>query len=208
LPNPVIFYSFLVLFGLFVIFVILFVSNRRKIKSKDKVFDKNWTKEKINHEYAEDSKSKESDIDPLKFSQEKDLLKFEYSRAQRMVTHYDNLNWQIGSIIVGSNIVALGFVASSGSSNLLLVPSAALGGISSLFCWILWFYRHMAIYNVKNDRLTVIEVELGLAQHRMVRVANKKGWLGHERMSGHDVSVYLWIGLSVAWVVIVYLASL
>lgn len=62
--------------------------------SKEKVTRRNQKKESIIRTYSEEAKKFE--MDPLKFSQNHDLLRFEYQQAQRMLIHYDNLNWQIG----------------------------------------------------------------------------------------------------------------
>jgi hypothetical protein len=130
-------------------------------------------------------------------TQDKEVLLTEYKETQLMLQHYDNLNWQIGSILVGSNIIALGFL--SNVTNDRVLTGAALAGTFSLFAWILWFFRHMAIYNVKNDRLCWIEEDLNMYQHRMVGYAGKKPrrWLG--RIPGNYVSIVLWAGLSIAW---------
>lgn len=127
-----------------------------------------------------------------------DVLLFEYQRTQEMLQHYDNLNWQIGSILVGSNIVALGFTSSSATIHLIL--AAAIGGSSSLFAWILWFMRHVSIYNVKNDRLYMIERELNMVQHRMIGFASDRHWLS--TIAGYKVAWILCVGLMVAWLVV------
>ncbi len=129
---------------------------------------------------------------------EKDILLFEYHRTQDMLTHYDNLNWQIGSILVGSNIVALGFLSNSRNTQLLF--AAAIGGSLSLFAWIFWYFRHASIYNIKNDRLYMIEQKLHMAQHRMVGYAETKKWLS--RVSGRSVALMLCIGLLIAWLIV------
>lgn len=130
------------------------------------------------------------------------LLMFEYEEAQKMLAHYDNLNWEIGSILIGSNIVALGFIASATPSGNLIIGTA-LGGISSLTTWIMWYFRHAYIYNVKNDRLYIIESKLKIWQHRMVNLAEENGWLTH--VDGWIISFILWFLLSLAWVIVLFL---
>jgi len=131
---------------------------------------------------------------------EKDVLLAEYRLTQEMLRHYDNLNWQIGSILIGSNIVALGFISSS--SNLNVLFGAAFGGSFSLFAFVIWFFRHVSIYNVKNDRLYIIEYKLGMAQHRMVDYAGRHKWL--TRVSGNKVALVLAFGLLIAWLIVIF----
>jgi hypothetical protein len=128
---------------------------------------------------------------------DRDVLLDEYHRTQEMLVHYDNLNWLIGLVLVSSNIIALGFVSFADNRN--VVFAAAFGGSFALFCWVLWFYRHVSIYNVKNDRLYMIEQELGMAQHRMVGYASKNGLL--VRIPGRNVALLLFFGLLIAWLI-------
>lgn len=129
---------------------------------------------------------------------DRDILLFEYNKTQEMLRHYDNLNWNIGSILVGSNIIALGMLSSQINTGILF--GAALAGSFSLFAWILWFLRHASIYNVKNDRLYMIESMLGMSQHRMIGFASRKKWL--TRTSGNIVALSLYIFLVIAWLVV------
>jgi hypothetical protein len=129
---------------------------------------------------------------------EKDVLLAEYHRTQDMLRHYDNLNWHIASILVGSNIVALGLISSSSSPNVLF--AAAFGGSSSLLAFNLWFFRHVSIYNVKNDRLYIIEYQLKMAQHRMVGYASSRNLL--VRVPGRCVALLLYFGLLIAWLIV------
>jgi len=140
------------------------------------------------------------DLPRPKKEAEKDVLLVEYHRTQDMLRHYDNLNWEIGSILVGSNLVALGFISNTSNPNLLF--AAAFGGSISLFAFSLWFFRHVSIYNVKNDRLYIIEYELGMAQHRMIDYANRKGWL--TRTSGKDIVLLLYFGFLFAWLIVIF----
>ncbi len=127
-----------------------------------------------------------------------DILKFEYEQTQEMLTHYDRLNLQIASIIVGSNIVGMSFVLGAPSAlTSPALPGVAIAGMISLSIWVLWIQRHVAIYNVKNDRLYMIERQLDMLQHRMVGFADNNHWLGS--FSGRIVNLFLWAGLSVGW---------
>jgi hypothetical protein len=132
----------------------------------------------------------------------KKLLEFEYAETQKMLQHYDNLNWQVGSILVGSSILAMGFITQSSLTT--LVAGASIGGMVALFIWALWVYRHTALYNVKYDRLYMIEQMLGFAQHRMVGYAGLKGvnWLGDHQLTITDLVLVLWGALSIVWLLI------
>lgn len=127
------------------------------------------------------------------------LLKFEYKRCQEMVIHYDNMNWQIGSILVGSNIVALGLSLRAELNPFLLGLSIA--GMVSMFLWAFWYFRHMALYNLRNDRMYVIEKKLGLRQNLMVHEirenCSRHQWLGI--ISGHKTTLLLTIFLAGVW---------
>ncbi len=112
-----------------------------------------------------------------------------------MLRHYDNLNWTIVSILIGSNIVALGMV--SNLSSYQAIFAASFGGSLSLSAWMLWFLRHASIYNVKNDRLYMIEHHIGMAQHRMVGYARRKVWL--TKISGLKTAFILYFSLTLAW---------
>jgi hypothetical protein len=132
---------------------------------------------------------------------DKNVLLFEYHRTQEIFMHYDRLNWFIGSILVGSNIMALGFVSSASNPNPNILFVAALGGSISLFAWILWFYRHASIYDIKQDRLYSIEHQLGMFQHRMVGYGDKHDLLA--KVPGRIVAFLLFTGLLITWLLIV-----
>jgi hypothetical protein len=136
--------------------------------------------------------------DVIKDEPDRDTLLHEYRMAQDRANHFDNLNWQIGSILIGSNIVALGFL--SGVGNIRLLFAAAVGGSASLFAWIMWFVRHRAMINISMDRLYMIEMKLSMAQHRMVGFATEKKWL--PRVDGNKVALVLFLGLLVAWLIV------
>lgn len=122
-------------------------------------------------------------------------LKFLYEKAQDMLIHYDNLNWQIGSILVGSNLVAMSFALQLNVSPVLAL-SLAISGIISQLMWLSWFYRHMALYNLRNDVLYKIEEKLGMHHHRLPGEEGKR-WIGP--IPGNLCTVVLTYGLSTVW---------
>jgi len=134
-----------------------------------------------------------------------ETLRFIYEKAQEMLIHYDNLNWQIGSILLGSNLVTMGLSLQQRIGSL-SVPILAVAGIISQFAWAFWFTRHVAMYNLRNDVLYRIEMELGIPHHSLP--ANQKvkngRWLG--LISGKWTAVFLSIGLSFTWLLIAWIA--
>src|SRR5206468_543937 len=96
----------------------------------------------------------------------------EYAAAQEMLRHYDTLNWQIGSILIGANALLFGFVAGIlgrvGWFGLLV--AAAVAGFSAflLHTWWLWFERHMTLYNFRHETMQRIELQLGMYHHLRV----------------------------------------
>jgi hypothetical protein len=111
-----------------------------------------------------------------------EIKKFEYEMAQRMLMHYDSLNWQIGSILIAAVIIMTGFVlkgdliAKPIDFILLRFAIAFALPIFSLFIlivWILWFRRHRDLYNLRNEVLYRIEVQLGM--YHFLRVVEAVG---------------------------------
>lgn len=98
--------------------------------------------------------------------QEVDAKLAEYQAAQDMLKHYDALNWQIGSILIGANAVLLGLVVGLlgrvGWLGLLVAAGVAAFSFVLLESWWRWFERHRAFYNFRNETLQRIEVQLGM----------------------------------------------
>jgi len=75
-------------------------------------------------------------------------LRFEYQMAQDMLRHYDNLNWLIGTILIGGILAMTGLLIGSGIGNI-IVNNKYIGGVIclpvSLFSfiimrmWLKWF---------------------------------------------------------------------
>jgi len=125
----------------------------------------------------------------------------EYKMTQEMLEHYDKLNWQIGSILIGSNLIALGSISKFHNNQLVL--AIALAGSFSIFSWMLWYFRHAAIYNIKNDRLYMIENLLNMYQHRMVGYASQQKWL--TPFPGRVIALIFGISLIISWALVVIL---
>lgn len=104
--------------------------------------------------------------------------RLEYAMAQDMIKHYDTLNWQIGSILIGAVIVLTGLVFSNDTIQLLktspCVGGVLIGGLPLisglvLYAWYQWFSRHRELYNFRNEVLHRLEQQNGL--YHYLRVA-------------------------------------
>jgi hypothetical protein len=166
---------------------------------------KKWDSATILRTYNEvlEKSDRFKEKDSFKLKDDTEILLEQYKETQTMLRHYDNLNWNIGSILVGSNLVAMGFVAQQNSNPFILV-GAAVAGMCSLWAWELWYLRHAAIYNVKNDVLYIIEEKLNMLQNRFVGLAEEAGWLGN--IDGWKISYILYSSLSLSWLIIAAVA--
>lgn len=101
----------------------------------------------------------------------------EYEAAQDMLKHYDTLNWQIGSILIGANAVLLGLVVGLlgkvGWLGMLVAAGVAAFSFVLLESWWRWFYRHKVLYDFRNETLQRIEVQLGM--YHFLRVVEAQG---------------------------------
>jgi hypothetical protein len=109
-------------------------------------------------------------MDNLSFEKKK----LEYTAAQEMLSHYDSLNWQIGSILIAATIVLTGLVLRQevicivkmpGLLSWLIAVGIPLFSFFVLGIWFLWFKRHRDLYNFRNETLHRLELELGLYHH-------------------------------------------
>jgi len=100
--------------------------------------------------------------------------KFEYQMAQEMLRHYDSLNWQIGSILIAGTLVLTGLIFNKDTVRLLYerfwptVASLLTANLVSylvLLIWLLWFRRHRAYYNLRNEVFHRIELGRGMYHH-------------------------------------------
>lgn len=98
--------------------------------------------------------------------EEIDVKLAEYAAAQDMLKHYDTLNWQIGSILIGANAVLLGLVVGLlgriGWLGILVALAVSAFSFVLLESWWRWFDRHRVLYNFRNETLQRIELQLGM----------------------------------------------
>jgi len=92
----------------------------------------------------------------------KALLK-EYEIAAQFNVHQDQLNWQVGSILVGGSIAAVALSFSVSNSQLKLAPAlVSAAGIVAVLSWFLLVRRNRGLSGVATSRMKAIEAELGL----------------------------------------------
>jgi hypothetical protein len=124
-------------------------------------------------------------------NEEESNLRFEYEMAQGMLTHYDNLNWQIGSILIAGVLVFTGLVINKDlfdvmgqhrALGVVLAVGIPLLSYTVLGIWRLWFQRHMHLYNLRNETLQRIELKLGM--YHFLRVV--EGDLDAKKYEGED----------------------
>lgn len=177
---------------------------------------------------------------------DRDVQLAEYQAAQDMLKHYDALNWQIGSVLIGANAILLGLIASSDIVQLFeggfwtfalgVAFATAVAGFSRLLlrAWLTWFDRHAGFYNLRNETLQRLELQLGMyhflrvveamadngdkrAQAARERLGEAKRRAGYDdfepiyavdvpKTSGHDVAKLLvwWVPV-LEWIVLVVL---
>lgn len=91
-----------------------------------------------------------------------------------------------------------------GRTDPLVAVGLAYAGISIITFWVLWFFRHTAMCNVKYVRLYWIEKILGMYQHRMIGYALQRKWLGV--VPGWVLALLLWLLVCVVWILLALLA--
>ena len=106
----------------------------------------------------------------------------EYSAAQEMLRHYDTLNWQIGAILVAATTILTGLALQSEVIKLLksnnhfsvaVVLGLPFFSFIILQTWRRWFQRHRQLYNLRNETMHRIELELGMYHHLRVVEADQ-----------------------------------
>jgi hypothetical protein len=115
----------------------------------------------------------------------------EYKAAQEMLRHYDTLNWQIGAILIAATTILTGLAFQSevvkllqhkNYLSLLIVVAIPLLSWAVLETWHRWYRRHRDLYNLRNETMHRIELELGMyhwlrsaeADQSRDRAANKE----------------------------------
>lgn len=110
----------------------------------------------------------------------RELLRFEYERAQDMLKHYDTLSWQTGNIFIAGILVFTGLafgkdggeVLKQGWRSLILVLTIPIVSLTILLFWAYWFKRHRGLYRFRDDVLHRLEIKLGFYHFLRVAEAN------------------------------------
>lgn len=101
-----------------------------------------------------------------------ELLK-EYELTQQMAIHYDQMNWQIGSILIACILIGVVAIHKDIHSYFLLSTLS----LFVLWIWSKFYFRHKGIQNLKFERLQQIEKELNFKQHLIVKQSDQEGSL-------------------------------
>ncbi len=139
-------------------------------------------------------------MDPQAFTKQ-----FEYRMAQEMLRHYDVLNWYIGSVFIAAILIFTGFVVNKDLIKLAEQSSqlrwtVCLGiplfSLFILFTWLLWFRRHRALYNLRNEVLHRLEIQMGLYHFLRVTEADQRDASTDSQLlrakigAGHDANAF------------------
>jgi len=88
-------------------------------------------------------------------------LRAEYAAANRYCQHLTEINWQLGSILIGGSLAAVALSLTAKHAGLAPIFIAA-GAIVSISSWFLFLKRNRDFSKVANARMWWIEQELGL----------------------------------------------
>ena len=102
-------------------------------------------------------------------------LRTEYEVANRHAIHCTELNWQVGSILVGGSLaaVALSLTTKAKIPTILMTTAA----IVAIFAWFLFLRRNRDFASIATRRMATIEYELGLVggvQNLILYASNNK----------------------------------
>lgn len=108
-------------------------------------------------------------------------LRVEYTAAIKYAVHTTEINWQVGSILIGGSLAAVALTVSSRTR----VPSilVSLSAIVAITSWFLFLRRNRDFADITANRMRAIEVQLGI------------GWglwnvLGNQRQAIHGPTGY------------------
>jgi hypothetical protein len=91
----------------------------------------------------------------------------EYKAANTYTNHVDELNWQVGSILIGGSIAAVALSFNLANSQFKLAPAfVSLAGLVAVMCWFFYVRRGRAMTRITIARMRMIEYRLGLEFHR------------------------------------------
>jgi hypothetical protein len=87
-------------------------------------------------------------------------LRTEYEVAMKFAIHCTELNWQVGSILVGGSLAAVALTLTTKAK----IPTALVtsGAVIAITAWFLFLRRNRDFAAIATDRMILIEQELGL----------------------------------------------
>lgn len=122
-------------------------------------------------------------------------LRAEYAAANRYSQHLTELNWQVGSILVGGSLAAVAFSLQAKQAGLAPV-FVTLAGIIGVTSWYLFLRRNGNYAAIANVRMMYIEQELGLElQGRLNYGVRLPVYPRVSGPTGHENARFLAIGL-------------
>jgi len=140
-------------------------------------------------------------IPPNEKSEKYKNLRAEYAAANRYSQHLTVIQWQVGSILVGGGLAAVGLslTAKQGVFAPVFVTLAAIVGIIS---WFFFLRRNSEFAGIANWRMVAIEQELGL--ELQWRLNSASGRLSEPYPTVHGPSGYR----NVKWLTIILVVVL
>ena len=88
---------------------------------------------------------------------EYERLMFDYERAYGMIQHYEQLNWQVGSVLFAGIFLMIGLSLEKLLTNLELIPFVVLAVIAVDLFWFLWYQRNILLIYSRSRRMKEIE---------------------------------------------------
>jgi hypothetical protein len=137
---------------------------------------------------------------------DKDALLTEYSATNDAYMHYDNLSWQVGSVLIAGVFVFWGFLSDPNVEANLIIASSILISIL-MSAWMLYSDHNRQIFLCKLHRLYEIENLLGLKQHLRWGGLGKKSEPDYRTFgpSGHSLNAFIYAMTSLGAPVIAFI---
>lgn len=127
-------------------------------------------------------------------------LRTEYQVAMRYAIHATEINWQLGSILIGGSLAAVALALTTKLQ--IPVILITLGAIVAILAWFFFLRRNHQFAAIAIDRMIRIEQELGLVWglQASVRFGVPQKDTPNPRLAkptGYGTSIFLAVGLVV-----------
>ena len=100
---------------------------------------------------------------------QREALLAEYKALNKFQIHLDEINWQVGSILVGGSIAGVALSFSVGNTQLKLAPVfVSLAGIVAVVSWFFFARRNRGYMMFTVTRMRAIEQQLELQFHEIL----------------------------------------